>query len=67
MPCNSLFGANLQTTDTGCDMSNLTNIFKTSLMIALLAGFAGILGGCNNSPSNGGYDIPIEKERRGSH
>lgn len=55
------------TTDTGCDMSNLTNIFKMSLMVALLAGIAGSLGACNNSPSHGGYDIPIEKERRGSH
>lgn len=55
------------TTDTGCDMSNLTNIFKMSLMITLLAGLAGSLSACKTNPSNGGYDIPIEKERRGSH
>lgn len=48
-------------------MSNLTNIFKMSLMIALLAGLAGSLSACKTNPSNGGYDIPIEKERRGSH
>lgn len=48
-------------------MSNLTNIFKMSLMIALLAGLAGSLSACKTNTSNGGYDIPIEKERRGSH
>ncbi|MGH1406763.1 MAG: hypothetical protein ACRBBJ_09435 [Rhodomicrobiaceae bacterium] len=55
------------TTNNGCDMPYLTNIFKMSLMLAVLAGIAGTLGACNNSPSHGGYDIPIEKERRGSH
>jgi hypothetical protein len=55
------------TTNIGCDMPYLTNLFRMSLMVALLTAIAGTLGACNSSPSNGGYDIPIEKERRGSH
>ncbi len=49
------------------NMSHLTDLFKMSLLIVLFTGLAGSLGACNSSPSNGGYDIPIEKERRGSH
>jgi|GEM_PF-4794696 len=48
-------------------MSNLRNLFKTSLFITLLAGIVGSLSACNSSPSDNGYSIPIEKERRGSH